>query len=93
MEETNGVKPGNLTSEKKMTWWAIALAAVIGAVPAVLELLDKGSTAYVVLAAVLAVATALSGSVYTVGRSMVKAAASKAEGMKAIANGRAKNPQ
>lgn len=78
MAETNGVKSGRKTTEIL----ALIAGLVVVVVPVVMDKVPADSVWAPILGAILAVAT------YIGGRSWVKSSASKAEAMKAIANGK-----
>jgi hypothetical protein len=70
MEPKSGLK----TTELWMTVGGAVVAAIVAVVPVVQQNLAEGSTAYVVLGAIIAIATTV--STYVFGRSKVKTVAS-----------------
>lgn len=62
---------GSKTSEFKLTWIGVIVACVIAVVPVLLDALPRDSVYAVILGAILSIATTV--SVYTNGRSKVKA--------------------
>lgn len=79
-------KPGNQTSEYRLAWLANIISIVVVILPAILEMLDKGSLAYVILSCVLAVAVQLGSLGYSKSRAIVKASAATAGGGVPAAN-------
>jgi len=73
------VKSGKETSEYKVEWLSTLISIVAVVLPVVLEMLNRGSLAYVILACVLAAVLKLGSLGYGKSRAIVKAAASQAE--------------
>jgi delta-aminolevulinic acid dehydratase/porphobilinogen synthase len=70
------VKAGNDTSEFKWEKLSTAIAMIPPIIAFILEFLDKGSTAAVILAGIMSVAVKLGSVFYSKSRGLVKSSAS-----------------